>query len=176
MVVGGTARKVGKTSVVCGIIAGLRDWNWTAVKLTPHQHAHSRPHSNPDSARYLQAGAVRSYWIRTPAGAIERALPLLNRILDEGGNVIIESNGAIDLLTPDLALMVVGASVSDLKPTSLRFLECTDAFVQTAGDVPAAATAGRPRFEAFPPAYTNRALLAAIRLKNPLAPADSTCR
>ena len=38
VMVGGHARNVGKTSVVAGIIAGLREFNWTAAKITQFGH------------------------------------------------------------------------------------------------------------------------------------------
>ncbi len=38
VVVGGHSRNIGKTSVVCGIIGGLREWNWTAIKITQYGH------------------------------------------------------------------------------------------------------------------------------------------
>ena len=37
VVVGGQSRKVGKTSVVCGLIAALPEMRWTAIKLTQHE-------------------------------------------------------------------------------------------------------------------------------------------
>ena len=38
VMVGGHARNVGKTSVVAGIIRGLREFNWTAAKITQFGH------------------------------------------------------------------------------------------------------------------------------------------
>jgi hypothetical protein len=38
IVVGGSNRGVGKTALVCGLIAGLSDYRWTAVKITTHNH------------------------------------------------------------------------------------------------------------------------------------------
>lgn len=176
IVVGGTRRKVGKTSVVCGIVSGLREWGWTAVKITPHSHGHSRPGAMPDSERYVRAGAARSFWIRTPAGEVERALPAMSRILGGSENVIVESNSAVDLLTPDLCLMVVDDDRGDWKASSRRFFDRADAVVLTSGGVEPALTGSRPRFEALPPEYRNMALLDAIRLKNLRIPADTTCR
>jgi len=36
VVVGGQARKVGKTSVIAGLIRGLNTFVWTAVKISYH--------------------------------------------------------------------------------------------------------------------------------------------
>ncbi|MCU1309890.1 MAG: hypothetical protein JWO20_1015, partial [Candidatus Angelobacter sp.] len=38
IVVGGHSRDVGKTSMVAGLIAGLRDYQWTAAKITQFGH------------------------------------------------------------------------------------------------------------------------------------------
>ena len=38
IVVGGSNRGVGKTALVCGLIAALPDYQWTAVKITTHDH------------------------------------------------------------------------------------------------------------------------------------------
>jgi len=38
IVIGGNSRRVGKTSVVAGIIAGLPEYGWSAFKITQHGH------------------------------------------------------------------------------------------------------------------------------------------
>src|ERR1700722_18631250 len=38
IVVGGSNRGVGKTALVCGLMAALPDYRWTAVKITTHSH------------------------------------------------------------------------------------------------------------------------------------------
>ena len=38
VVVGGHSRNVGKTSVVAGLIGALREYDWTAVKITQFGH------------------------------------------------------------------------------------------------------------------------------------------
>ena len=38
LVIGGHTRSVGKTSVVAGLIAALRDRHWTALKITQYGH------------------------------------------------------------------------------------------------------------------------------------------
>ncbi len=39
IVVGGSNRGVGKTALVCGLIAALPEYRWTAVKISTHEHA-----------------------------------------------------------------------------------------------------------------------------------------
>src|SRR4029077_19447425 len=38
VVIGGHSRSVGKTSVVAGLISALREFHWTAVKITQYGH------------------------------------------------------------------------------------------------------------------------------------------
>jgi hypothetical protein len=93
VVVGGSSRKAGKTAVVCEIIAATREAKWTAVKVTPHSHDLS-PFG--DTERYAGSGAARALLVRA----------LLPGEL--AGNVIIESNSVLDVITPDLFIFVAG--------------------------------------------------------------------
>ena len=98
VVVGGHSRNIGKTSVVCGIIRGLPDLNWTAIKITQYGHgvcshkgepcecadpihpvaiSEERAASDSDSGPFLDAGARLTYWVRTPAGGLGEAMPRL---------------------------------------------------------------------------------------------------
>src|SRR5438105_12416722 len=97
VVIGGHTRNIGKTSVVCGIIRALPDWNWTAIKITQYGHGicsragEACECSDPvhpaavseergadpstDSGRFLAAGARRSFWVRTAIGNLVEAMP-----------------------------------------------------------------------------------------------------
>jgi len=64
VVVGGSGRGVGKTALVCGLIAALPEFNWTAIKITGHDHGQpkpvweeTQPGQGTDTARFLAAGA-----------------------------------------------------------------------------------------------------------------------
>ena len=57
VVVGGSSRKVGKTTVMCEIISATREAAWTALKISPHDHQHGH---FGDTDRYTAAGAVKS--------------------------------------------------------------------------------------------------------------------
>lgn len=157
VVVGGHSRNIGKTSVVCGIIRALPDWNWTALKITQYGHgicsrageacecadpAHPVAVSEEDgsapatdSGRFLAAGARRAYWVRTQIGGLVDAMPRVRRIIAESQaqseNAIIESNSILRFLKPDFCAMVVDGAVPDFKATSLRFLDRADALVLT---------------------------------------------
>ncbi len=149
--VGGHSRNIGKTSVVAGLIRKLRDRRWTAVKITQYGHGvcasegrdcgcEAEPDhpfalseeyepSRTDSGRFLAAGAERSFWLRTPAGGLARAADTVRKLLAQSQNVIVESNSILELVRPDLFLMVLDFSCQDFKASSLRFMDRADAFL-----------------------------------------------
>ena len=113
VVVGGSSRKAGKTTVMCEIIAATREALWTAIKLTPHAHDPSR---TGDTERYLAAGAVNAY--------LHEALPAQ---LD-AGNFIIESNSVLATLVPDLFVFV--NSEGEQKPSALEHAHRADVTIR----------------------------------------------
>src|SRR5579863_9866900 len=73
IVVGGSGRGVGKTSLVCGLISALDELRWTAVKISTHDHGKPKPiweetsaGAETDTARYLTAGAERALLVTAP--------------------------------------------------------------------------------------------------------------
>lgn len=188
VVVGGHSRNIGKTSVVEGLIRKLRKHNWTAVKITQYGHGVCSHHgeacgcetepdhpfalseefepSSTDSGRFLAAGAERSLWLRTPMGELSRAKRTLTKITGSGGNVIMESNSVLELLEPDLFLMVLDFSCADFKPSSARFMDRADAFVVIDRginlplweDVARGIWDNKPQFLVKPPVYVTTAV------------------
>jgi hypothetical protein len=183
VVVGGHSRNIGKTSVVAGLIRRLRKRNWTAVKITQYGHGvcsnegkscgcEAEPDhpfalseeyepSGTDSGRFLAAGAERSFWLRTPAGELARAAGTVQKILAQSENVIVESNSVVELVRPDVFLMLLDFSCQDFKASSLRFMDRADAFlVIDRGinaplweDVARGLWDGKPQFLIKPPRY-----------------------
>ncbi|MEZ5351564.1 MAG: hypothetical protein R2762_02935 [Bryobacteraceae bacterium] len=186
IVVGGHSRNIGKTSVVAGLIAALPQARWTALKITQHGHGvcsavgepcdcaveYDHPYaiseetgpSSTDSGRYLGAGASRAFWLRTAQGQLGHAIPAIRRLLDEGGNCIVESNSLLDFVSPDLYVAVLDYSVADMKDSARRHLPRANALVTVHRGpapwhgVPERWLAGKPIFEAAPPVYVSKAL------------------
>jgi hypothetical protein len=152
VVVGGHSRNIGKTSVTAGLIRKLRDRQWTALKITQYGHGVCSHHegvacgcepddgaefalseeyepNDTDTGRFLGAGAARSFWLRTPSGELPRAAEMVRKILAQGENAIVESNSILELVQPDVFLMLLDFSCEDFKPSSLRFMDRADAFV-----------------------------------------------
>ncbi len=195
VVVGGHTRNIGKTSVACGIITALRDLDWTALKITRYGHGTCSRNGEPcpcadpvhpvtisreggdrpetDSGRFLEAGASRAYWVRTPDGGLGEAIPRIRKLIEESRSVIIESNSILRFVRPDYCVMVLDGSAADFKPTSLRFLDRASAFVLTSPaalewpDVPQSLLRSKPRLTAFAPAFESAELIDAIRRAAP---------
>lgn len=149
IVVGGHSRSVGKTSVVAGIIRRMPELHWTAFKITQYGHGFCTADGAPcdcqtddhtiaiseerdrssgtDSARYLEAGAVRSLWVRTRQGGLAEAMPRIRKELAVAENAILESNSILRFLKPDLYLTVLDAGTADFKDSARLFLDRTDA-------------------------------------------------
>src|SRR5216684_3086259 len=90
IVVGGHTRSIGKTQLVCDLISAFPEKNWIAGKITQYGHGvcaqngencdcapdehvcainwETQVDTGTDSARFLAAGAKRSFWLRTKQG------------------------------------------------------------------------------------------------------------
>jgi hypothetical protein len=194
VVVGGHSRSIGKTSVAAAIIAHLPQMHWTAFKITQFGHGFCTANGEPcdcqtdehtvavseerspatgtDSARYLAAGAVRSFWVRTRIGNLAAAMPRLRKELATAENAIVESNSIMGFLRPDLYLSVLDHATADFKDSARLFLDRADALLVHAGaedlmprwrGVSPRLTQGIPRFPIVPPGYMSDPVIAFIQ-------------
>jgi hypothetical protein len=151
VVIGGHSRSVGKTSVVAGLISALREYDWTAVKITQYGHGvcsangepcdcatadHSwaiseekDPAGESDTSRFLFAGAARALWVRTEQGRLAEAMPALRQRLERSRHVMVESNSVLKFLRPDLYLTVLDPGTEDFKTSAREFLDRADAVI-----------------------------------------------
>jgi hypothetical protein len=142
IVVGGATRGVGKTSLICALIAAFPQFSWTAVKVTSHHYGQREPVSEEiieqsatqaeqgtDTSRYLAAGARRALLVT--ASTVGLPLVDIRAALGTDTNVIFESNTIINFLNPDLCLAIVGASPSDSKPSFELLMQKADALVSS---------------------------------------------
>ena len=197
VVVGGHSRNIGKTSAVCSLIRRMRDRKWAAIKITQYGHGICTSKGEPcgcagdagpdhpftlseeyeagdtDSGRFLKAGAERSFWLRAPSGELQRAAGLIHKLLAQNENVIAESNSVVDLVTPDVFLMLLDFSCADFKPSSLRLMDRADAFLLVDRglnspmweDVSRGLWDHKPQFLVKPPSYLTPAVIAFVREK-----------
>jgi hypothetical protein len=158
IVVGGHTRSIGKTQLVCDLIAAFPNENWIAGKITQYGHGVCAQNgencdcapdehvcaisweeraSETDSGRFLAAGARSSFWLRTKQGFLAEGMPLLRKALrevadddrDRPGRVILESNTLLQFLKPSLYLMVLDPSKGDFKDSARLQMDRASAFV-----------------------------------------------
>jgi hypothetical protein len=168
VVVGGHTRSIGKTQLVCDIIAAFPKTEWIAGKITQYGHGvcaqngencdcapeehvcaldwETRADTGTDSARFLAAGAKRSFWLRTKQGYLAEGLPLLRQALEEvaprlrSGQaseegerreiaVIVESNSLMQFVKPSLYFAVIDPMREDFKESAQVALDRAHALV-----------------------------------------------
>jgi len=167
IVVGGHTRSIGKTQLVCDLITAFSSSHWLAGKITQYGHGVCAQNgencdcaptdhavaldwelagvpltkSESDSARFLQAGAERAFWLRTKQGYLAEGMPLLRDALaaavaqgrasdgNGGLNVIIESNSLLQFVKPSLYVTVFDAAREDFKDSARQMFDRADVFV-----------------------------------------------
>ncbi|HXX16559.1 MAG TPA: hypothetical protein VEJ47_16785 [Candidatus Eremiobacteraceae bacterium] len=180
IVVGGHTRSIGKTQLVSDVIRAFPEVEWIAGKITQYGHGvcarngencdcaptehvcaldwETRPDTGTDSARFLEAGAKRSFWLRTKQGYLAEGLPLLRQALKEvensenaleenpgahkTGALIVESNSLMQFVKPSLYFAVIDPMKDDFKESAQMALDRADALVlrgEVKGDGPPAA-------------------------------------
>ena len=174
IVIGGHTRSIGKTQLVCDVIAAFPAANWIAGKITQYGHGvcaqngdncdcaptehvcaldwEVHADTGTDSSRFLAAGARRSFWLRTKQGYLAEGLPLLRAAVKEAQTtsygelpaLILESNSLLQFLKPSLYFAVVDPSKEDFKDSARAALDRADALV----------VRGSAAFSAAAPAWT----------------------
>lgn len=159
IVIGGHTRSIGKTQLVCDVIAAFPKASWIAGKITQYGHGvcaqngedcdcaptehvcalewELHKDTGTDSARFLVAGARRSFWLRTKQGFLAEGLPLLRAAVKEAQRssygelptLILESNSLLQFLKPSLYFAVVDPSKEDFKDSARVALDRADALV-----------------------------------------------
>lgn len=182
VVVGGHSRNVGKTSVVAGLITRLPEMRWTALKITQHEHGmdagdgalavHEERDASlgTDTARFLAAGAARSFLMQVRQGMLAEAMPRIREELAAAENAILESNSVMQFLRPDLYLSVLAAGTADFKESARLFLDRADAVLVRATEleprwtgISAKLLEGKPQFVIGPPEYMTDAVVEFVR-------------
>ena len=192
VVIGGHSRNVGKTSVVAGLISALPEFHWTAMKITQHGHGICSVDGEPcacaigqhewaiseerdrsgssDTSRFLAAGAVRAWWVRTQQGRLAEAMPAIRRHITGVRNLIIESNSVLKFLRPDLYLTVLDPATADFKNSAREFLDLADAVILHHSpegpvwtDVSLKPVSDKPIFCIRPPSYVTTEMVEFVR-------------
>jgi hypothetical protein len=172
IVVGGHTRSIGKTQLVCDVIRAFPRTEWIAGKITQYGHGvcaqngencdcaptehlcalnwETRGDTGTDSARFLAAGAKRSFWLRTKQGYLAEGLPLFREALAEAVQnehgaenqaVIVESNSILQFVKPSLYFAVINPMKDDFKESAQMALDRAHALVlrgEVEGEAPPA--------------------------------------
>jgi len=128
IVVGGTGRNIGKTTLVEILInylsvkhdvIGIKISNMKPENMKYHGNHDFIPdnyliseennkNGNKDSMRYLKAGANRSYFVQVNDANLENVLPELLMLSKNDEIVVCESNSLSKVISPNLFFMVKG--------------------------------------------------------------------
>jgi hypothetical protein len=176
IIVAGTGRNVGKTTVTCRIIDNFRNSNITAVKISSHLHEPQyhlklifRGESyliweelsnseQKDSSRFLASGATRSFYIQALKQNSVEAFSKLVELLPYSSPMICESPSLATGIEPGVLVIVSGDNTSgettkDIKwAEGRRALRLTTSQVETMVNLPI--TLNETVFSFYTPAPT----------------------
>ncbi|CAN5880255.1 hypothetical protein BH20GEM1_BH20GEM1_06370 [soil metagenome] len=148
--VSGTCSEVGKTGLVCDLLARLP--GWSAIKVTRgHYRSCGRDPDTccvspllgdeprvfaeradtevegKDTGRYWEAGATDVRWVVVSRGQERAGVARALAELRGHAGVVIEGNTVVEGLEPDLALMVARPGQKEVKVSARRILDRIDA-------------------------------------------------
>jgi hypothetical protein len=151
LMIGGNARKSGKTTFLCNILKKLgKDNPLVALKVSLYTdiqdlHAHyemddddefyevreTTPSGENDSSRYLEAGAMEGWFIAAMENekTAEKIRERIDFLIDSGRLLIIESNRLRKFLKPGLFIMVNQEKKED-KSGAKAFQQMSDLIVK----------------------------------------------
>ena len=155
--VSGTCSEVGKTGLVCELLARLP--GWAAVKVTRgHYRSCGRDPdtccvsgllgdeprvfgdradtavAGKDTQRYWTAGAADVRWVVGARGQEDEGLARALRELAGHPGVLVEGNRIVERLSPDLAILVARPGQKEIKPSARRIVGRMDALFVPEGD------------------------------------------
>jgi molybdopterin-guanine dinucleotide biosynthesis protein A len=125
LMIAGTGRKVGKTTLACKIIQHTsKKHNVVGIKISPHMHGQDDSQkiiaktsdyliieetnfdSDKDSSRMFKAGAKAVYYLQTKDRHIEEPFQILMDIIPKGQPIICESGALLNYAKPSLFLLI----------------------------------------------------------------------
>jgi len=142
IVVGGQTKNIGKTTLICNIIAAFRQFHWSAVKISLHFHdpddcellaqgsgwsiwQQRSAESKSDTARFLKAGAERALLVRADGEHLQKTCATLQEQFSIR-NWIVESSSAATCLDADLSVLIVDPAQTDFKNSAQKQLASAD--------------------------------------------------
>jgi hypothetical protein len=153
LLVSGTGRDSGKTTLVCKLIERHHSQhNITAIKISPHIHfpnpsdeaifldenyrifRETDPDTGKDSSAMLKAGASEVYYIQVNDKYLAQAYKILTTIISSGNIIICESGGLREYVEPDLFLIIHNTLNQTIKSKARQLIPLADTFINRSGD------------------------------------------
>jgi hypothetical protein len=133
--------------VGCALIAAMPEFQWVAVKITPHLHGspdalkeETELESPKDTGRYLRAGAIGSYLasVLQTVGARKDLFREISLRVPETCAWMVESGGietgiVAEIAGPVVSLAVLSGDSAEWKSSLVSRLASIDALVLTEG-------------------------------------------
>lgn len=148
LIIAGTGRNSGKTTLACQIIRKFSPYqSIVAIKITPHFHENPGngrvivnktnifiaeemdATTGKDSSRLLEAGAVQSYYVMTTDEYLEEAFNEILTRIPANSMVVCESGGLRHLIRPGLFFMMLHPGNTGLKSETEKRLSLADRIV-----------------------------------------------
>ena len=152
LLIGAAGRNTGKTTFACRVIENIfKDTPLIAAKVTTIVERDGKcprggtgcgtcssleenfqitqetdSTSNKDTARLLQAGAKKVYWLRVQKDHLKEAAAALLETIGPDTPCVIESNSLRLIVEPSLFIMTKDAGASEYKPSAKDVADLTD--------------------------------------------------
>jgi hypothetical protein len=133
LLVAGSGRNSGKTTIVCKIIKKFQHLGIISVKISPHFHDPSdgliyysgksgfeiyeetNRNTQKDSSRMLQSGAEKVYYLQTKGNNLNEAFSDIYMNIVKGKPVVCESPSLISYIQPGLFIIMISPAGNNLK-------------------------------------------------------------
>jgi len=125
VLIAGSGRNVGKTTLGCEIIKAIKQQEIVTVKITPHFHKatpglfeiengngwviseETNASTQKDSSLFLKNGAKKSYFIQAKEDKLGDAFNAIKKLLPKDKLVIIESAALHKIIEPAMFIFIV---------------------------------------------------------------------
>ena len=112
--IGGGHSGAGKTGIACLLLEKLPGWG--ALKYTKTflygsitDDIKILSERGKDTRRFLDSGAEKVLWVRSPYYELAGILPVAIEMLSHLKGIVVEGNSAIEVLKPDIVVYVSGS-------------------------------------------------------------------
>ena len=132
--IGGAHSNAGKTTCASLLLENLDGWGAIKYSKTDlYSSITDDPdilgEDNKDTKRFLDAGALRVLWVKSPVNELKDVLPMAVERLSALSGIIVEGNSAIEFLRPDIIIFIFGRQPERLKKGAKDILSKADAVV-----------------------------------------------